>query len=347
MKEHSAKGVLIFTIILLIAACAGKKEKSKSATGDTVLVRTQTVSSTPAANEVTFSGNTEGSTTVKLGFMVPGKVKLISFKTGQVVAKRQLIAALEETNYALNKKLADVQVNETLDEFGRLKSLHDRGSLSESDFSKISSALQKVRVQQSLEIKNLKDSRLYSPIRGVLLSKQVEVGEIVEAGNPLFVVSDIRKVCVIAFVPEVELGGLRIGKNATIYIAALDQFFAGKITEIGALADAASRTFTVKFEVDNPRLLIRPGMIAEVRIEAGTRKGIIELPAECITNDPGNQSYVYVADNAGQRAFKRKVSLGKMDANRLEILSGLTPGERVIVSGQTKLSDGASITIEK
>jgi multidrug efflux pump subunit AcrA (membrane-fusion protein) len=61
----------------------------------------------------------------------------------------------------------------------------------------------------------------------------------------------------------------------------------------------------------------------------------------------GNQSYVYVADKVSHKAFKRRVSLGKMMANKIEILSGLSLGEEVITSGQTKLSDGSFITIVK
>ncbi len=88
-------------------------------------------------------------------------------------------------------------------------------------------------------------------------------------------------------------------------------------------------------------------MIAEARIVVSEQKTGIRLPTECIVNDISNQNYVYVVDNSSHKAFKRKVSLGKMIANNIEILSGLSVGETVIISGQTKLSDGAFITIEK
>ncbi|WEA00632.1 efflux RND transporter periplasmic adaptor subunit [Mucilaginibacter sp. SJ] len=337
----------VIAIVLFFAACTDKKEKSNEETGNAISVQTETVSSTPKTNEITFSGNVEGTTTVKLGFMVPGKINLIASKVGQLVSKGQLVASLEATDYTLNKQLADVQLNEAKDEYRRLKILHDKGSLSESDFSKISTSLQKAEIQQKLTVKNLSDARLFTPIDGVLLSKQAEVGEIISAGTPLFVVSDIRKVTVLAFVPEGELSGLHIGQSASINIAALGKTFSGQITEVGAIADAASRAFTVKIGLDNAGLHIRPGMIAEARIIFnGQKKGIL-LPVESIINDSGNQSYVYVADKTGGKAFKRKVSLGKMSANKIEIVSGLSVGETVVTSGQTKLSDGALITIAR
>lgn len=348
INKHSLKSTMMgITAMLFLASCAGKETKSIKEIDNAISVKTEIVSTSTFGNEIIFSGNIEGTTTVKLGFLVPGKINLISPKVGQFVSKGQLIASLEPTNYALNKQLADVQLNEVKDEYNRLKIIHSRGSLSESDFSKINSALQKAQVQQKVEVKNLNDTKLYSPIGGVLLNKQAEVGEIIGTGTELFVVSDIKRIKVIAFVPEGELNGLHIGQKAIVNIAALNKSFDGKINEVGAVADAASRAFTVKIEVDNKDLSIRPGMIAETRIPINKQKGSIQLPIECVINDSGNQSYVYVADKTGHKAFKRKVSLGTITANKIEIISGLSIGEMVVISGQTKLSDGSPITIAK
>lgn len=339
--------LLVITSAVLCAACGSDKKESTKETDDYISVKTEKIAATSMANQISVSGNIEGITTVKLGFMVPGKINLISSKVGHYVRKGELIASLDPTDYALNKQLADVQYNEVNDEYGRLKILHSRGSLSQSDFSKIGFALQKAQAQQKLELKKLNDTKLYSPINGVLLSKQAEIGEIIGAGTELFTISDIKTVSVLAFVPEGELGSLHIGQTANVSINALDKTFSGKITEIGSIADAASRAFTIKVNVPNSDMKIRPGMIAEAKIIITKSKTAIQLPAECIIKGLGNQSYVYVVDKNGQKAFKRTISLGKMVDNKIEILSGLALGETVITSGQTKLSDGSLISIEK
>ncbi|WP_208863531.1 efflux RND transporter periplasmic adaptor subunit [Flavobacterium araucananum] len=347
IKKNTMKNIFMaITAAVLCAACGSDKKDPVKETEDPIQVKAEKVAAVSMANEISVSGNIEGATTVKMGFMVPGKINLITSKVGQFVTKGQLIASLDPTNYALNKQLADVELSEVTDEYGRLKILHSRGSLSQSDFSKIGFALQKAQAQQKLELKKLNDTKLHSPINGVLLSKQAETGEIIDAGTELFVVSDIKKVTVLAFVPEGELNGLHIGQAANVHIAALDKTFAGRITEIGSIADAASRAFTIKIEVANIGMQIRPGMIAEARIIITKPKTGIQLPTECIISDLGNQSFVYVVDKNEQKAFKRKVSLGKMIANKIEILSGLALGETVITSGQTKLSDGVLISIE-
>lgn len=353
MDQHKTskylKGNLLpaLAVLLFLAACSNGKKSTGEDSDSTIAVQTETLTGTPLSSEITVSGTIEGSTTVKLGFMVPGKINLISGKTGQFVTQGQLIASLDPTNYALNKQLADLQLNEANDEYNRLKILHGRGSLSESDFTKAGFSLQSAQLKQKLELKNLNDTRLYTPVGGVLLSKEAEAGEIISAGTPLFVVADIRKVKVLAFIPEGELNGLHIGQDASVNITALDKTITGKITEVGAVADAASRAFMVKIEIDNAGLQVRPGMVAEISIAGSSQKTGIQLPAECIINELGNQSYVYVADKVSHKAFKRRVSLGKMMANKIEILSGLSLGEEVITSGQTKLSDGSFITIVK
>lgn len=346
-KKDTMRNILMgITAAVLCAACGGDKKESSKEADEAILVKAEKIARTSMVNEISVSGNIEGTTTVKMGFMVPGKINLITSKVGQFLAKGQLIASLDPTNYALNKQLADVELNEVSDEYGRLKILHSRGSLSQSDFSKVGFTLQKAQAQQKLELKKLNDTKLYSPINGVLLSKQAEAGEIIDSGTELFVVADIKKVTVLAFVPEGELNALHIGQTANVSIAALDKTFAGKITEIGSIADPSSRAFTIKIEIVNTGMEIRPGMIAEARIIITKPKTGIQLPTECIISDLANQSFVFVVDKNGQKAFKRKVSLGKMVANKIEILSGLTMGETVITSGQTKLSDGVLISIE-
>ncbi|MBD1365408.1 efflux RND transporter periplasmic adaptor subunit [Mucilaginibacter sp. ZT4R22] len=339
---------LIFPAFLPLFLLFSCKTKDKHATQNAPLstaVETEVVHPDTIAKEVSVSGNIEGNTTVRLSFMVGGKINYISNKEGENITKGQMIASLDPTNYSIAKGTADVQVSTATDEFNRLNILHDRGSLSESDFSKVGFNLQQAKLQQRLQQKNLSDTRLYSPISGVLLKKQTEIGEIVGVGTPLFVIADIRKVKVLAYVPESELHEVKIGQISKINISSLDKVFTGKVIEVGSAADATSRAFTIKIELDNPASLIRPGMIAEAKIATTEKKQMILLPAECVQQDLANQSYVFVLDKTQNKVFKRRISLGNMFNNKIEIISGLINGEVVVTSGQKRLSDGSSISI--
>jgi RND family efflux transporter MFP subunit len=278
--------------------------------------------------------------------MVAGKVNYIAAEEGQSVEQGQLLASLDPESYATAKDIADANLDQTQDEYNRLSQMHEHKSISESDFSKITNALKAAKAQQRLQAKNLSDTKLFSPINGVLLKKGVEVGEIIGVGLPLLVVSDIQTVKVNASVPESDLHSLHTGNEANVYISSLDSDFTGKITEIGSLAEATTRSFSVKIELKNPKRLIRPGMVAEVRIKTGEKSQNTTVPAEAILRDIDNSSYVFVADTIKNQAFKRKISLGNILGNNIEVISGLMPGESIVVGGQQKLSNGSSINLK-
>ncbi len=336
---------LIITAAVL-SACGSKKEE-KTAEILAVPVVTEQAQKTTSKHEISISGNIEGHKTVRLGFMVAGKINYIAAAEGQLVSKGQLLSSLDPASYNIAHEMAEIQVNQVQDEYNRLKIMKDRNSLSESDFSKVSFGLQQAKTQQKLQDKNLADTKLYSPISGVLLKKLAETGEITGIGTPLFVVSDIRTVKVNAFIPESELHHIKLGQQATVLISSLNDTFTGRVTEVGSAADVTSRAFTIKIELPNPKLLIRPGMIAEVKVSSDQSREVLTLPADAVLRDSDNQSYVYVVDSRQNKAFKRKISVGQLINNQIEIMSGLSESEVVVTGGQHKLDDATPVTISQ
>jgi RND family efflux transporter MFP subunit len=343
---NNKKIISVFLTISLLSGCTGKKSNHEN--NETVIpVLTTKPSKIKSGKEISLSGNIEGNKTVRLGFLVAGKIDFIAANEGQLISKGQLLSSLDPVSYGIAKELADIQVNQVQDEYDRLKLMHDNNSLSESDFAKISYGLQQARAQQKLHTKNLADTKLYSPISGVLLKKLCEVGEITGVGIPLFVVSDIRKVKVSAFIPENELHNIKLGQDARVIVSSLNDTFNGRIIEVGSAADAASRAFSVKIEVENPKLFMRPGMIAEVTIVTGQDNELMVIPVETVLHDFNNQSFVYVVDESTGKAFKRSVSLGKVMDDKIEVISGLKETDLIVSGGQQKLVDGSPVIITK
>lgn len=332
---------------LFLASCQDKKKETAEAPVNAITVGTTTVANQESDRDISISGNIEGEKTVRLGFLVAGKINYIAANEGQRISKGQLVASLEPTSYSIGKEIADAQVGQVEDEYERLKIMHDRKSISESDFSKISHGLAQAKAQQKLQAKNLSDTKLHSPISGVLLKKLAEVGEITGSGTPLFVVSDISTVKANAYIPESELHNIKIGQEAQVLVSSLNETFVGKIIEVGSAADPSSRAFTVKIKIANPKLLIRPGMIAEVKINSGSKSSFLAVPTEAVLRNLNNENIVYVVDPAKKKAFERKVSLGQLTDNHIEIVAGLKPGEVIVTSGQNKLTDGADIVVNQ
>jgi len=343
---NTKKAFILILILSLLPGCSDRKNTTHI-NDVQIPVLTSAVEASQSLKEISLSGNIEGFKTVRLGFLVAGKINFIAANEGQMVSKGQLLSSLDPTNYGIAKELADIQVNQVQDEYDRLKLMYDNNSLSESDFARISYGLQQAKAQQKLHTKNLEDTKLFSPIEGVLLKKLCETGEITGVGIPLFVVSDIRKIKVSAFIPENELHNIRLGQTARVLIPSLDNTFDGKIIEVGSAADVASRSFSVKIEVENRGMLIRPGMIAEVKIVTGQDQKILLIPAGSILHDFNNQSFVYVIDGSTGKAFRRNVSLGRAINDKIEVISGLKETDMVVSGGQEKLVDGSQVIITK
>jgi RND family efflux transporter MFP subunit len=337
--------LLLILLFILLNACNTDNGRQR-VTESPVPVIISPVGKISYAPEISLSGNIEGYRTVRLGFMVAGRINFIGAEEGERVARGSLLSSLDPESYAIAKELADIQVEQVQDEYNRLKSMHDNKSVSESDFAKISFGLRQARVQQKLHNKNLADTRLYSPIDGILIKKLAEAGEITGVGIPLFVVSDIRKVKVTAFIPEEELHEISIGQKVKVTATSMSDTFEGKVIEVGSAADPASRSFPVKTEVDNPGMLLRPGMIAAISFKAADQKEILVIPAEAVRLDYNDRSYVFVADKSRGRAFRRNVSTGILTGGRIEITSGLAENEEIVTGGQQKLTDGSPIIIK-
>lgn len=345
MKTRSLCACLLVAAAFTLIGCNGNKASGVQENVPIPVVA-KPIERINVAKDIAASGNIEGCKTVKLGFMVAGKVNYVTANEGKIIAAGQLLASLDPENYKIAKDMADANLDQAQDEYNRLQIMHDRKSISESDFSKISNTLKLARAQQRLQNKNISDTRLYSPISGVLLKKGVEMGEIISAGLPLFAVSDISFVHVIAAIPEADLNQMKIGNNATVYITAINATVQGRIIEVGSVAEPTTRTFTVKIELNNPRLNIRPGMTAEIKIPSGQKTEIVAVQGEAVLRNLDNTAYVFIADQTKKQAFKRTISIGRMAGNNIEVTSGLAPGEWVIVGGQHKLNNGSFITLK-
>lgn len=344
MKFKKIYQVLLITALGL-ASCKNDDTHEQSE-AQVFMVGTQKVEAIPTSKQLKVSGNVEGNKTVRSGFLVAGKINYIAAQEGETIEKGELLASLDPESYEIALEMADANLAQMQDDYNRIKELYERNSVTESDYVKITNGLRAAKAQRRLQAKNLEDTKLYSPIKGVMLKRGVEEGEIIDQGMPVFGISDIYKVKVIASVPEMELSYVKIGKKAKVYVPSLDSIFAGEIIEIGTLAEATTRTFNVKIELNNPNLLIRPGMTAEINIPTDEVKSQISLPANAILHDANNASYVYVADTSKEKAFKRTVSLGRIMADNIQIISGLNLNDIIIVSGQHKLSNGASIKVK-
>ncbi|HEX8985008.1 MAG TPA: efflux RND transporter periplasmic adaptor subunit [Bryobacteraceae bacterium] len=258
------------------------------------------------------------------------------------------------------------------DEYKRMRFLYERKSLPANDFQKVEAAWKAARerydmarqgtrtedrqaaeaqlgaasAQAAEARKRLGDTRLLAPISGYIGLRRVDPGETVAAGMPVLAVLDLDPVKVRVGIPEAEIGKVRQGARATVRIPSLNnREFEGKVELVGVAAEPTSRTYTVKLTVPNPERVLRAGMVAEARVIGSTMVKVLTLPGDAIVRDPQGATLVYVYFPDRGRVYARRVEVGGPMGDELEIRSGLTGGEQVVVAGQNNVREASLVQI--
>ena len=268
---------------------------------------------------------------------------------------------------------ARIDFERTQDEYQRLKYLYDHQSLPANDFHKIEAAFlasqqrydmaqSGTRVEDKLAAsaqhvaataqmaearKRLADCQLRAPISGYIGMRQIDVGVTVAPGVPVISVVDLDPVKVRAGIPEAEVGKVREGSRAEVSIPSLDgQRFDGRVEAIAAASDPASRTYVSKIVVPNPKHQLRARMVSEAHLSGDAQLNAITVPGSAIVRDARGVTQVYLLTPGQNRAYGRRVEIGSMIDSEVEIRSGLTGNEQVVVDGQNYLREGALVKIE-
>ncbi len=140
---------------------------------------------------------------------------------------------------------------------------------------------------------------------------------------------------------------MRESDRAEVSIPSLDgQQFEGRVEAIAAASDPASRTYVSKIVVENPKLILRAGMVSEARLIGDTQMNAITVPGSAIVRDERGVTQVFVVPPGQNRVYGRRVEVGSMIGNEVEIRSGLSGNEQVVFDGQQNVREGSIVKIE-
>jgi RND family efflux transporter MFP subunit len=313
-----------------------------------VPVVVQTVTPSTRAWSTTASGIVQANTSVDVGFEVPGKVAVVGPDEGQPVRAGQQIAALDPTDYRLAVTQASAQADREARDRDRNQPLLASGAIAPADMDHLETGARQSAAAAELTMKRLADTRLASPISGVIARRAIEVGATVAPGQAVFTIVDLDPVRVRVGVPEADVGHIVEGAAATVRVPALDASFDGRVSLIGVVADPATRSYMVEISVPNPSRRLRAGMVAEATISNGQTRSAIVVPTSAVViRDGGGNgtTNVYVLDQDAARVHARRVTTGAAHGDSLEITSGIGKDERIVVAGQQRLRDGARVQL--
>ncbi len=187
-------------------------------------------------------------------------------------------------------------------------------------------------------------AKILSPINGVVSDRPVYPGEMPPSGAPIVSIVDISQVVARANIPVKEAAALKVGDPARI--AGPDGDLAGKVTVVSPAVDPSTTTVEVWVQIPNPGEKLKPGGTVHVSIIAETIQNTLVVPATALLNsDEGGEKIMIVT--GGNVARERKVSVGVRQGDRVQILSGIQPGDQVITSGGLGVDDKGKVIVEE
>src|SRR5579864_4122862 len=188
-------------------------------------------------------------------------------------------------------------------------------------------------------------SEIRSPISGVVTDRPLYPGEMATAGTPLLTVMDTSAVIAKAHIPQADAALLKVGEKGTLTVPGLEDPIEGKITVVSPALDPNSTTVEVWLEAKNPKRQLKPGTTAQVSFVAQTLKDALVVPAASVITTPDGNSAVMLAGGDG-KAHQKAVKLGVRQGDDVQILDGVSAGDKVVTTGAYGLPDNAKIKIE-
>lgn len=184
---------------------------------------------------------------------------------------------------------------------------------------------------------------LIAPITGEAVERLCAPGQVIQAGaTQCFTISNTKTVWVLANVYQDQLAYVHVGDPVTIKTDSYPDVFQGRISFMGAALDPASRTLQARIDTANPGGKLKKDMYVTATVVAGKIKNALLVPDSAVLRDAENEPFVYVEAGAGQFA-RRKVKLDETFAGKTQIVSGLTPGDRVVGDGSLFLQFANSL----
>jgi RND family efflux transporter MFP subunit len=336
------KTILVTLTVLSFVGCNHKKNVESPTDPQVVLAEVNNVKN---STDLHYSGSIEASQTIPLTFQTSGTILKVLVSAGDAVHKGQLLGTVDKADAQNMYEVTNSKYLQAKDAYNRLKEVHDNGSLPEIKWVEMESNLQQAQSSVAIAKNNLSKCNLYAPDNGIIGKRNVEPGmSSISVTAPLELVK-IETVYVKIAVAENEISKIKKGQKARFKVSALDdKIFDGVVTNVGVVADQISRTYEVKITVKNSGLLLKPGMVCDVNLGITATKDILTVASQAVDKDRDNNAFVFVVDTEQKIAKKRIIHIGNYVNDNIEILDGLSVGEKVVCEGKQKLSDNCKVT---
>ncbi len=305
------------------------------------LVKVDTLKGTQFVHYIDIQGTIDSDENIMVSPEMPGIITAIHVKEGDRVSRGTLLANMDAS--ALSNTLEEVKTSLALatTAYEKQKRLWDQNIGSEIQY------LQAKTQKESLEnrVKTIEAqiamTRIKSPIAGTVDAVNVKIGEMANPGMSGIRVVNLDKVKVKAMVSDNYIANIRKGDDVIIELPDIGKVITSKISFVGQVINQQNRSFAIEVKLDNKEKMLRPNMIAKLKINDQKLEDVLVVSSNLIQR-AGKQRFIMVAvnENGKYYARKREIATGTEYDGKTVITSGLSKGDLIIVSGQNEVVDG-------
>ena len=348
------KAKTIFSIALaaiVLTGCSGKKDQQKGPQEELPQVKVQAVYEEQVTQTSEYTATVEAFKTNNISSNNGARIKRLLVDVGSHVRAGQSVVILDDVNVTQQRmgidqqKIALANLKRELD---RAKELVRIGGGTQQTVDQLQAQYDAQARAIDSSIRSMKmlqeNTVLTSPVSGVVTAKNFDAGDL--PAGPILVIEQQQPLKVVVNVNESDFPKVKTGMFVDVKLDTYgDEVFPGRVHIIHPTIDAGSRTFKVEITISNSSNRVHTGMFARVTFNFGTSHNVV-VPDRAIQKQTGSGvRYVWVNNN-GTVEF-REVQLGQRLENRYEVLGGLTSGTEVVTEGQSRLTNGCRVQVQK
>ena len=354
-RRPSLRYLFLVASAALLAACSRSAPPEEPVRS----VKLLTVGVGAMQSTLEYSGEVRARVESRLGFRVAGKIVQRQAELGQRVKAGQVLAQLDPRDYQLAADAARAQLASATTQrdlaaadFKRFQALKDQNFISGAELERRAATLKaaqatldQARAQLSSQGNQTAYTTLVADVAGVVTGIEAEPGQVVAAGAPVVRIAQDGARDVVFAVPEDKVGLIQPGQDVTARGWSGGAPLAGRVREVAASADAATRTYQVKVALEGAEV---PALGATVYVTpmALSHAGVaaIKLPTSALRQE-GQATAVWVYDPATSTVNSQVVQIATADGNDAVVASGLTPGMQVVATGVHVLTPGQKVSV--
>lgn len=273
-------------------------------------------------------------------------VTAIHFDDGQRVKRGDILVEMASGEERALLEAAEHALVEAEQQYRRVQSLVKNKLATQAVLDERKLAYDSARSQLEATRSRLKDLLIIAPFDGVVGLRNISRGALVRPGDVITTLDDDSVMKLDMSVPSVYLPHLKTGMSVTAWAHALgDKPFVGEIASIGTRIDPVTRSVQVRAIVPNPERILKPGLLMIVELEEPPRN-VVVVPEKALIQQAA-ETYVYVVadDQQPWTVQRRQVTTGERKPGIMEIIDGLSVGEKIVTHGHLKLKDGSNVEV--